>query len=108
MRYVRRVNTTGDAISGGNETNVYGGDIVAMNTGAASANGGAATGGTIDAGGGTATGGAATVNNTSNLVPRPRRGHHDLVELAEVVVGLLDQRQLQPQEDRPRLLLVER
>ena len=45
-----------------------------MNTGAASANGGAATGGMIDARGGSATGGAATVNNTSNLAQTSTQG----------------------------------
>ena len=87
------------ANTGGNETAVYGGDIVAMNTGAASANGGAATGGTVNANGGAATGGASAVNNTSAVTQNSAQGM-TLVELAEVVVGLLDQRQLQPQEDR--------
>ena len=60
--------------TGGNETAVYGGDIVAMNTGAASANGGAATGGTVNANGGAATGGASAVNNTSAVTQNSAQG----------------------------------
>ncbi len=62
------------ANTGGNETVVYGGDIVAMNTGAASANGGAATGGTVNANGGAATGGASAVNNTSAVTQTSAQG----------------------------------
>ena len=55
---------------------MYGGDIVAMNTGAASANGGAATGGRdrTPRAVGTATGRRRTVNNTPTW-PRPDAGH---------------------------------
>ena len=55
-------------------TAVYGGDIVAMRPGAASANGGAATGGTINASGGAATGGASAVNNTSAVTQTSAQG----------------------------------
>ena len=45
-----------------------------MNTGAASANGGAATGGTVNANGGAATGGASAVNNTSAVTQNSTQG----------------------------------
>lgn len=71
---VGAVNETGMASTGGNETVVYGGDIVAMNTGAASANGGAAAGGTVNANGGAATGGPSAVNNTSTVTQGSAQG----------------------------------
>ena len=61
------INTTGDAVSGLNETAAVGGDVIASQTGAGSANGGTGTGGAANANGGTATSGPAAVSNTATV-----------------------------------------
>ena len=61
------INTTGDAVSGLNETAAVGGDVIASETGAGNAAGGAGTGGAASANGGTATSGPAAVANTATV-----------------------------------------
>ena len=58
---------TGDAVSGLNETAAVGGDVIASETGAGNAAGGAGTGGAASANGGTATSGPAAVANTATV-----------------------------------------
>ena len=61
------LNKTGDAVSGANTTAAVGGDVIASQTGAGNAAGGAGTGGAASANGGTATSGPATVSNTATV-----------------------------------------
>jgi len=58
-------NETGMANSGGNETTAQGGDVVAMDTGNGSADGGKGTGGSAYANGGFAQSGDAAVVNVA-------------------------------------------
>jgi hypothetical protein len=60
-------NTTGDAISGGNETAAVGGDVIASETGNGSADGGNGTGGSAYANGGFAKSGDAKVVNVASV-----------------------------------------
>ena len=108
---VGAVNETGAATTGGNDTAVYGGDIVAMRHGCClreRRRSDRRHGQRERRGGhGWRLGGQQHVGRDPEL----GAGHDPVVELAEVVVGLLDrrpldQRQLQPQEDSSRLLLV--
>ena len=90
-----RTTQTGNAISGGNETDAVGGDVIASETGNGSADGGKGTGGEAEANGGFADSGDAKVVNVA-FVKQESEQEMKVVGQRQVVV-------LQLQEEAPQL-----